>query len=252
MAHYLAARVISVEPLKSYVRLTLEAPSIAAEMRPGQFVMVSASPEAFLARPFSIAHVDGDRISIVFQAVGCGTDWLVALRPGNTTKVLGPLGNGFCLGDGDHPVIVAGGRGIAPFYDLVRRISHLSPVLFYGGRTKEQSVEPEYFERFCDRLVITTEDGSAGRQGFLTDPLADYLQKNTPPVIYGCGPHAMLHRVAELADGIRTEFSMEARMACGFGICIGCVIPAGESGYRRVCIDGPIFGAKDIRWKDLT
>jgi len=251
MAHFVRATVVEVKPLKSYVRLTVSSAPVAADARPGQFVMISPGPEVLLARPFSIALTDRDVIALVFQAVGHGTERLASLRTGDRVRLLGPLGNGFSLGTVARPVIVAGGRGIAPFYELTRRLASQSPILFYGGRSHEQIVDVEFFRQHCGEVIVTTEDGSMGRRGLLTEPLVEHLRREAPPVIYGCGPHAMLRAVAEVARDVRCEFSMEERMACGFGICMGCALPAGGSGYRRICVDGPVFDAREIRWKDL-
>lgn len=251
MSHFMRGMVTAVQPVKEYVRLSIKAERIAAEMRPGQFAMISAGAEPLLPRPFSIAHVDRGVLSFIFQDVGRGTRKLTGLRVGDTVRLLGPLGNSFSLGVGDRPVMVAGGRGIAPFFELARRLSSRSPLLFYGGRTQAQIIETGFFVRLCSEIIVSTEDGSMGHKGYVTEPLAEYLAKSTPPVIYACGPHAMLHRVAEIAGSVPTELSMEARMACGFGICIGCVIPTGCEGYRRVCVDGPVFSGDEIRWKDL-
>lgn len=243
--------VTAVEGVKAYVRLSIKAQSVAENFQPGQFVMLSARPEPLLPRPFSVAQVDRGVLSFIFQNVGRGSAQLAALHPGDCVRVLGPLGTAFSLQVGERPVMVAGGRGIAPFFELARRISHLKPILFYGGRTQEQIVETGFFTRLCDSIVVATEDGSLGHKGYITEPLADYLAKNAPPVIYGCGPHGMLYRIAGMAREVRTELSMEARMGCGFGICLGCVIPAGREGYKRVCMDGPVFTGDQIRWTEL-
>ncbi|MBI2841114.1 MAG: dihydroorotate dehydrogenase electron transfer subunit [Acidobacteria bacterium] len=251
MAHYMRGMVTAVRPVKEYVRLSIKAERIAEEMQPGQFAMISAGTEPLLPRPFSIAHVDRGVLSFIFQDVGRGTGMLASLRVGDSVRLLGPLGKPFRVDVGDRPVMVAGGRGIAPFFELARRLSGRSPLLFYGGRTQAQIIETGFFVRLCSEIIVSTEDGGMGHKGFITEPFAEYLAKSTPPVIYACGPHAMLRRVAEIAGSVPTELSMEARMACGYGICIGCVIPTGREGYRRVCLDGPVFSGDEIRWQDL-
>ncbi|MEW6368655.1 MAG: dihydroorotate dehydrogenase electron transfer subunit [Acidobacteriota bacterium] len=251
MPHYLTAQVVSIEPLKEYVRLAIKAEPIAKEMRPGQFAMLSLGCEPLLPRPFSIAMEERGVLYFVFQSLGKGTARLASLRPGDSVKILGPLGRAFSEVTDMRPVIVAGGRGIAPFFELVRRLQRCAPVLFYGGRTQGQIVETGFFARRTHEMVVTTEDGSMGTKGLITEPIAAYLSDHRPPIVYACGPHALLHKVADLAGDIRTELSMEANMACGFGICMGCAIPAGEAGFKRVCVDGPIFSSRDIRWKDL-
>lgn len=249
--HYLKAPVTSIQSIKEFVRLSVKAGPIAADMQPGQFAMLSAPGGPLLPRPFSIAQAEHGVVSFLFQGIGTGTNTLASLHAGDTLTIFGPLGRPFTADPGDRPVIVAGGRGIAPFFELAKRLERSRPVLFYGGRSERQIIETGFFLRCCDSIVVTTEDGSMGRKGLITEALAGYLADHTPPIIYSCGPHAMLHAVAEAAGEIRTELSLEARMACGYGICLGCVIPAGESGYKRVCLDGPVFTAAEVRWKEL-
>jgi dihydroorotate dehydrogenase electron transfer subunit len=247
--------------------LELHAPSLAAEVQAGQFFMVGIpGSEILLRRPFSVCGArdtfEGapeDAIQILYRVVGRGTALMAAMRPGATVQVLGPLGHGFHA-PALHtlPVFVAGGIGSAPFPALAaaHRGSLRKPWMLYGARTAKDLPLLPWFREHCERVEVTTEDGSAGRKGLVTEPLEELLSASAPGSlqIYGCGPNPMLAAVTRLvrAHAMPCDLSLEAPMACGFGVCLGCVVPChapeGGTRFERVCVEGPILRAERLAW----
>lgn len=245
---------------RGYYRIVLQAPALAAGARPGQFVMlrVSGCMDPLLARPFGIASRIGRRsIELYYRVVGRGTTMLSEVRPGGKLTVVGPVGNGFPLPkQGETPLLAAGGSGFPPLLFLAAR-SGANARLFAGARDKECLPPAPAMKEFRSRgLVIhyATEDGSCGTCGFVTDALAAYLDrsagKRVNPVIYACGPRPMLAAVSRLAAdrSLPCYVSMEERMACGLGVCMGCAIPVAAGGYQRACTEGPVFDSRAIDW----
>lgn len=247
-----------------YFFFTFQAPELAALAEPGQFVMVKVSSQIppLLRRPFSLASADGTKgtISIFFQRVGVGTALLSHFSPGEMVSLIGPLGRGFSFHDLLSPaeiLLVGGGRGIAPLYYLAQRLKGLGfkLIIFYGGKTKADLPLREDLvkEKLADELILATEDGSLGFRGLLTDALEE---KRVSPHIkkaFVCGPEAMMKKVAQLLQlwNLPGEFSLEAFMGCGFGVCWGCVrrIKRGkEYQWVRICQEGPVFSGEEIEW----
>lgn len=256
--------------------LRIEEPSIARAAAPGQFVEILASdPRALdplLRRPMSIYCADAaaGTYDILYNAVGRGTRWLAALPaeppPGPPLEidVIGPFGNRFTPpGPDDLSYLVGGGVGVAPLYFLAREVcARPSPpqiTLCMGARTASLLQGIEDFRALPIRTEAATDDGSAGRKGFVTELCSELLEalprKLGPRVrIYGCGPTGMneaLRRVA-VERGLWCEICLEAIMACGFGICFGCVAPirkelGGPFYNRRICWEGPVFDARLLR-----
>ena len=247
--------------------LVLEAPEIAAAARAGEFVMLGfpGIERMLIRRPFSIARVgDGSggprTIEIVYKVFGTRTEAFSALRPGATMTVLGPLGRGFWLPEPDGPrelLLVAGGIGIAIFPLLVQQLGPRAAeaTLLYGARTAGELVLREWFAGRGVRVEVATDDGSAGRHGVVTGLLEERLDR--PPrgtrLVMACGPSPMLRAVADLtlARGVSCQLALEETMACGFGVCLGCVVPRrhpeGEfDRYVRVCTEGPVFDAREV------
>lgn len=263
-----ASRVLENRPLGAgYVLTTFEAPSIAESARPGQFVMAgSPDPlEILIRRPFSICvrrrggSSEPATISILYRVGGRGTAFLSRLARGERAAILGPLGRGFTEPrSGETPTIVAGGIGIAAFPFLVEDLAAAGhgAVLLYGARTGDDLPMREWLEARVAEIAVTTDDGSAGEHGLVTAPLLRRLAERGPRRrLYVCGPTPMMTAVAGIAAQHRVpcEVALETPMACGYGVCVGCVVeiqhPAGEYGrYRRVCVDGPVFDAAEIRW----
>jgi dihydroorotate dehydrogenase electron transfer subunit len=249
--------------------LDFRAAKMAAAMRPAQFFMIGIpGSEALLRRPFSVCGLPGtfedgseDGVQVLIKVVGKGTALLSALKAGAGLNVLGPLGNGFTPPPGPDikPVVVAGGIGCAPFPALLAELrSHATrPLLFYGAAGREDLPLLDWFREQTAETVVTTDDGSLGRKGLVTEPLQEELRSIDPKSVklYACGPEPMLKAVARLAleRGIDCELSLEAHMACGFGACLGCVVPTHHScgkgiDYQRVCMEGPVMKPEALAW----
>ena len=251
-----------------YFLTTFEAPQIARTCEPGQFVMAgSRDPaELLLRRPFSVCLVGrgpgGERstVSLLYRVVGLGTGFLSRLSAGDDAALLGPLGHGFSLPrEGETPVVVAGGVGIAAFPFFLERLAAAArPAhLLYGGRTAHDLPMLDWLKGRACSVTVTTDDGSVGSHGFVTTALEARLADpaSRRDRLYVCGPHPMMKAAAAIAAraGVACEVALETPMACGYGVCVGCVVEVheyqGEYGrYRRVCVDGPVMDAAEIRW----
>ena len=240
-----------------YFRLDLRAPEIAPLVQPGQFAHVRVLPlkEGLLRRPFSIFKVEDDTFSIFYKRVGKGTEALSQMKPGESLSVIAPLGNGFSvpLSDGETPLLVAGGYGMAAMYLLAKRSAHKG-VVFVGGRRAVDILCVDDFRALGWDVRITTEDGSLGEKGLVTQPLQAELQRVAAGRLYACGPTPMLRAVSRLAEqfSLPAELSMDEHMCCGVGVCLACVIRvrAGDSWeYQRSCTEGPIFDSRQIVWE---
>ncbi|NLJ33386.1 MAG: dihydroorotate dehydrogenase electron transfer subunit [Firmicutes bacterium] len=253
------ASIVKNEPLAHDVyHITLSAPKLAADARPGQFVMVKVAPglEPALRRPFSLHRFDGEagQVEFIYQVVGRGTDILTNRVAGEEIELFGPLGNGFCLEKGSRIGLVGGGMGIAPLLAAAEEISRLGRevVTFLGAKTGDYLLTTKDFAALGP-LYLTTDDGSAGDKALVTKPLLDYLENKKLDLILACGPTPMLRALSKLANegGIPTQLSLEERMGCGTGVCLGCATairadtPEGYT-YKRVCHDGPVFWARDV------
>jgi dihydroorotate dehydrogenase electron transfer subunit len=239
----------------------LKAPDAAAAAVPGQFVMlrVTGTLDPLLARPFGISSVlSKSAIEIVYRVVGKGTSLLTLVKPGQELSMVGPLGKGFPLPEkGTVPVLVGGGSGFPPLHFLAQR-SRPRAHFFIGSRNKEclpPSGILKSFREVASRVHVATEDGSAGVKGMSTDILHAFLtsrENKSKLVLYACGPHAMLAAVSKRAaeHGIPCYVSLEERMACGLGVCMGCSIPQQTGGYKRACKEGPVFDSRDIEWAE--
>ena len=212
---------------------------------PGQFVNILL-PDKFLRRPISIANWSDGALLLLVRAVGGGTRELVRAVPGTEFRTLTGLGNGFePLAGGTAPVLAGGGIGAAPLYGLALRMRELgiTPTLALGFRTAADAFYlPEFAALGCP-LFLATEDGSLGTRGFVTD----LLVRAGCTYCYACGPTPMLRSVHALPGLAGGQFSLEARMACGFGACMGCTIET-AAGPRRVCADGPVFRKEELPW----
>ncbi|MGM0688025.1 MAG: dihydroorotate dehydrogenase electron transfer subunit [Bacillota bacterium] len=236
------------EVAPGYFRLTLEGSYLAREAKPGQFVMVYMPMEYgyMLPRPFSIFRVDcqRDELAIFFQIKGYGTELLARIAPGAALKILGPLGKGFPPLP-PKSLLAAGGMGIAPLVFLASS-AKVPRTLIYGAPAAESLACPSLDLDLPGLTLITaTEDGSRGEKGTVVEVLAGMAADFE--AVFACGPRPMLDEVNKLfrGTGIQAWFSMEERMACGIGACLGCVVKTG-SGYKRVCRDGPVFPAAEV------
>ena len=261
--------------------LSLDAPRQAEATRPGQFVMVRilGRSDVLLRRPMSIYDVKASRaggrsahasgpprlIQLLYKVVGRGTRLMSQLRPGNQVGLLGPLGHGFFEEQylpnahaADEILHVAGGIGIAALLLPAKRLweAGFRQRLFFGGRSKADLVGVEDFKPLVRATLLATEDGSAGYRGFVTRPLQDYLAHHADKkyLLMACGPWAMLQATVRLAKQYRHDclVSMENRMGCGLGVCLGCSIRVegtGHEAYQRVCTEGPVFWAEKVIWE---
>ncbi|MEI7731490.1 MAG: dihydroorotate dehydrogenase electron transfer subunit [Verrucomicrobiota bacterium] len=241
-----------------YFRLVIRAPQIAPLVQPGQFVHLRILPmkEALLRRPFSIFQATGDTLSVLYKTVGKGTDVLSRMRAGEEVSVIGPLGHGFTVPSpgAETPILVAGGYGMAAMFLLAQR-SPQKGIVFVGGRRRVDILcEPE-FRALGWEVRATTEDGSHGEKGMVTQPLLAELRRGVAGrKLFACGPTPMLKAVGKLAAefNLPAELSMDEHMCCGVGVCLACVIPV-KSGdgweYQRTCTEGPVFDSRNILWE---
>jgi dihydroorotate dehydrogenase electron transfer subunit len=229
------------------------APALAANVQPGQFVMVHCSAEGLdpmFARAFSYHRIDGDRFALLYNVVGKGTRWLSAQERGSGVAMYGPLGNEYRLpAERGNLLLVGGGVGVAPLVELAERAvadGH-QVVAMMGARTSDQLLSPSAWPKEVEYVTVT-EDGSTGPKGFVTQHLGKYQEWASK--IYACGPNAMF---ATLADVLRTngrrqqpEILMEENMPCGWGMCYGCAIFTKHHGVKLCCKDGPRFNLFDV------
>ena len=251
----------------AHYSLFLSAGSIGMAAQPGHFAMLQAGDglRPYLRRAFSIADVTTvagvPALEFVVKAVGIGTGALGRLPEGTPVPVLGPLGVPFPtddLGAGDRVALVAGGIGLAPLVLLAHRLAArgLAADLFYGGRNENDVLKRADFERFLGphRCRYATDDGSLGRRGRVTDLLAQALEGGTSyRRVFACGPLPMFRTLAALVEkaGLDASFAMESEMACGFGVCLGCVAPTTDGRFATICKEGPCVPPSFIDWKKI-
>lgn len=225
--------------------LVLDAGELADSAHPGQFVEVQCDG-LFLRRPISICDAGAGRIRIVFEVKGKGTELLSKKRVTESVNLLGPLGHGFSI-HGERILLVGGGAGAAPLFFAARRCPGTIHAIL-GFRSAHVSMLTEVFRAECPQVDFVTEDGSLGEKGFVDLPLRRRLAQNRYTRILACGPRPMLRVVSEIAEefGVPCQVSMEERMACGVGACLGCACKMKDGSYRRVCRDGPVFSATEV------
>ncbi|MBI5573179.1 MAG: dihydroorotate dehydrogenase electron transfer subunit [Elusimicrobia bacterium] len=281
--YQLDSKIISKKQIsEKYFLFTFESTKIAKEAKPGQFVMIKIDDnKTFLRRPFSICCVNKNRFNIVFKVVGRGTEILSQKKVGDILNIIGPLGNLYPISQ--SPIFVAGGTGIASLLFLAQSIRFAHPrinsgaTIFIGAKTKKDILFESEFKKLGCKVIVSTEDGSYGKKGLITDIFKKFLLP-TPysllPVVYTCGPKPMLKKIAGICEDkkLKCFVSLEEKMACGIGACMGCIIPVQSSefrvrsknlkspnyelrttnyelAYKRVCKDGPVFDAEKIIWE---
>jgi len=237
-----------------YLSLRPDAP--VGLIAPGQFVMIrcSHSTDPLLRRPMSVAdsEPDGSRFGLVIQVAGRGTRLLSGLVRGDRVDALGPFGTGFDVSAGGSVWIVAGGTGVAPFMGLVGRSGEAAGryTIFLGARSASQLLFRDFFDQSAARLHVATEDGSEGHGGLVTELFEEWLDREpAPEAVFSCGPTPMMRALAGVTGrhALKLYVSLENRMACGFGACLGCVTKARrEQRYVTVCRKGPVFSATDV------
>ncbi|MBN2057263.1 MAG: dihydroorotate dehydrogenase electron transfer subunit [Candidatus Saganbacteria bacterium] len=254
-----------------HFKLTLVSKYISAHGLPGQFinVKVSDSYDPLLRRPLSLHRImpEEESFELLYEVVGKGTELLSKRTVGSEIDVLGPLGSGFSLEQKEIAVLVGGGMGVAPLLALAEALK--DPVassqgpgakaiyVLLGARNRARVLAEKEFRSVTEQVLIATDDGSYGKKGFVSDILIDVLENTLEPrtqnlaVIYACGPDLMLKAVTDIAfqKKIPAQVSMEQRMACGIGTCLGCVIGT-KNGYKKVCDDGPVFNSEELIWQD--
>ncbi|MFA4858189.1 MAG: dihydroorotate dehydrogenase electron transfer subunit [Candidatus Margulisiibacteriota bacterium] len=269
------ARIIDFRKVtENYCQITLSTKYISANALPGQFVTVRVNSETtpLLRRPFSIYNCSPQReiIDILFDVVGEGTKLLADKEVNDQLDILGPLGKGFEIPqtapgqtaknlDKAPPhkiaILVGGGIGIAPLLYLAKTLKGKIPAVYaiIGARSKNHLIDPAEFTNTGAQVLTCTDDGSAGKRGlapeFIPPILEEAKEMARETVIYACGPRPMLKMCAEIAQqyNVPCQISMEEKMACGVGACMGCVVKT-RAGYKKVCDDGPVFKAEEIVW----
>lgn len=223
------------------------------DYKPGQFLMLEIpGNESFLRRPFGIASLKNGEAEICYKVVGKGTRRLTDVKPGTKTSVLGPIGNGFNLSESNGSInyLIAGGYGIAPLFGLAQKLKTVagsSTHLFYGAKGKDDLLYVDEILNTGVSIHLTTEDGSRGEKGLITDILKKFLQitnHDSRVTVYACGPHPMLKTVASIFPD--SQLSLESFMGCGMGVCMGCAVKTKDGNFVRVCKEGPVFKAGSV------
>ena len=258
--------VLTVRRVDAYYAMTVIAPGVAARFRPGQFVAVAVGgPQTsmLLRRAFSIHDVrpdHGGAVEFVFAVVGPGTQWLAERRTRDALDVAGPLGRPFPLPrDPVNALLVGGGYGSAPLFSLADKLRSRGCTVDYllGAASADRVFGALTARRTGRTAVITTEDGSLGARGLVTDMLTQVIHETRADVIYACGPMGMLRQVSSVASryDLPVQALVEESMACGTGVCMTCVLPViGDDGVTRMvrsCVDGPVFRGDLVRWDDV-
>ena len=236
--------IVSNEALTDSVYKMVLAGDTSAITAAGQFVNIQLSGK-FLRRPISVCDYDDATLTIVYKVVGHGTEQMSAMSAGEKLDILTGLGNGYDLTvSGDHPVLLGGGVGVPPMYNLARKLradgKAMSVIL--GFNTKSEIFYEEEFKALGCDVAVTTVDGSYGVKGFVTDALPEVYT-----YFYTCGPEPMLKAVYR-ATNTSGQMSFEERMGCGFGACMGCSCKT-LTGYKRICKEGPVMKKEEILWE---
>lgn len=257
MSKILKEEIVNNEKLASSIyKLTIKSEYIAQNAKPGQFVNVKCCEglNALLRRPISICSVDRAKntFDIVFQVKGTGTGYLSQKKPGSEADMIGPLGKPFDLSyEYKKIAVIGGGIGIFPLLYILKEKECSHKSAFIGFRNMDYVVLTDEFKNASDEFFMSTDDGSMGYRGLITDLLETDLAKNMYDVIYTCGPTPMIKKVADIVKerGIRCQVSLEQRMGCGIGACLVCACKTkhGEEWeYSHVCKDGPVFWSEEV------
>lgn len=248
----------------AYYRIGLTCHRGYSRAAPGQFIMLRFPDQIspLLRRPFSIHRLITTNgrtkgIELLYKVVGDGTKKLSGHKKGDIVDILGPLGNGFSFLDHYQRIfIVAGGIGVAPMlflasYLQIKGVNLSGCTVFLGGRSKNDLLCRDDFVEIGMKMHITTDDGSAGDQCFVTHPLENALEERRPDIIYACGPLEMLKCIVGIAEkhAVPCQISIETIMACGMGACLGCAVESKEASdnYKHACMDGPVFDASMLK-----
>jgi dihydroorotate dehydrogenase electron transfer subunit len=253
----------SMTPVGGYLHMIVDAPGVA-EVAPGHFAALAVggpNGATLLRRAFSIhKSTPGETLEFIFAPHGPGTQWLATQRAGDVIDIIAPLGKPFILPKQPIScVIVAGGYGAAPMELLARelRARNCRVDVVLGAATQEKLFGVLDLKGVSDSLIVTTDDGTSGVRGRVTDVLAGVITKNNSQAVYACGPMPMLQAVAQVSqdNGAFSQCAVEESMACGIGVCMTCVLPIiGDDGVTRMarsCVDGPVFRGDRVRWDDV-
>lgn len=245
--------------IEGIYKFKIKAPQIAEIAKAGQFleIQVSSTGEVFLRRPISIYNVEKTEgaVEFIFQVKGKGTEILSTKKVGDIINVMGPLGTGtFTVKEYKKVAIIGGGIGTYPLYELAKELKGKAETTMYMGfRNKDLVTLEKEFEEVVSKVVITTDDGSYKEKGYAINVLKEDCKNEKPDIIFACGPLPMLKAVQEFAnsEGIPCEMSLEERMGCGIGACVGCNVRIvtenpDEVKYNYVCKDGPVFDSKKV------
>ena len=237
--------IVSNEALTDSVYKMVLSGDTSAITAAGQFVNIQLSGK-FLRRPISVCDYDGETLTIVYKVVGKGTEQMSAMVPGETLDILTGLGNGYDLSlSGEKPVLLGGGVGVPPMYNLAKKLLALGKevTVILGFNTKSEVFYEDEFRALGCKVIVATADGSHGVKGFATTPLAELNYT----YFYTCGPEPMLKAVYK-ATNTSGQMSFEERMGCGFGACMGCSCKT-LTGYKRICKEGPVMKKEEILWE---
>lgn len=252
--------VVGRRPVNAYTELRLAAPEIAATAAPGQFVAFAVGGPLsgnLLRRSIAIADTRDGAVGVVVAPHGPGSTWLAGLQPGEAVDVVGPLGRPFPMpAPGTPALLVGGGYGAAALVGLAERLrsSGSRVTAIAGAASADRLCSVDELAAVAD-VVVTTDDGSAGRRGWVSEPAGELVGE--VGVVYACGPMGMLQAVGGLATaaGVPSYVAVEESMACGIGVCMTCVLPVvGEDGrtrFARSCAEGPVFGGDRVRFADV-
>ena len=237
-------QIVSNEALTDSVYKMILSGDTSAITAPGQFVNIQLTGK-FLRRPISVCDYDESTLTIIYKVVGAGTEQMSAMKPGEMLDILTGLGNGYDLSlAGDRPVLLGGGVGVPPMYNLAKKLiamgKEVSVIL--GFNTAGEIFYEQEFKALGCKTSVTTVDGSYGKKGFVTDALPENYT-----YFYTCGPEPMLKAVYR-ATTTSGQMSFEERMGCGFGACMGCSCKT-LTGYKRICKDGPVMKKEEILWQ---
>ncbi len=226
--------------------MVIESPQIARDAKAGQFLEIRTGNAPLLRKPISLFSVEDSRVSILYQVKGEGTRNLMAMKAGDPLDAIGPLGRGFTLKKGGRHLLVGGGIGIAPLYQLGKSLKDLGGEVEFllGFSCAAGSYGIDLFQEIGP-VQIATIDGSLGKKGTVA-VLLENEDLSSTDTIYSCGPEPMLRYVQGFGELVDTELSLEAYMGCGLGACLSCVCKTQEGDYARVCKDGPVFNAKEV------
>ena len=261
MAELMLAELVNKEQLKPDIyKFSIKAPNIVKNAKPGNFIEIRVTEQLdpFLRRPISIYNMDKENgiLEFIFQVKGKGTQVLAKKEVGSQIDVVGPLGYGtFQYGDYKNIAIIGGGIGIFPLYELAKcaHQDNKNVNTYLGFRNKDLVVLEEEFDKVSNKLTLTTDDGSYKEKGFAINYLEEDIKQGKIDSIYACGPLPMLKAVQKLSieKNIPCQISLEEKMACGLGVCLGCAVkkansPSNNPEYWHVCKAGPVFNSKDV------